>query len=100
MWLLMHYRIPDLLTHSDEGNPGWRHLVIRLNKRSMSIVWLVLLNQTHWVLPLILNDHFVQGHTTVYHFPHLIFRPGQSREPNNCKPLLEHTKRPLHVLHT
>jgi hypothetical protein len=95
---LMHYWVSDLLTYGDEGSLGWRHLVIRLCKRSLSVVWLVLLDQTHWVLPLILNDHVVQGHTTIHHFPHLIFRPSHSREPDKCKHLLEHTKCPLHAL--
>src|SRR5215216_5818021 len=94
----MHFWIWDLLTHGDEGRPGWRHLMIRLGKRSLSVVWLVLLDQTHWILSLILNDHVVQDHTTVHHFPHLIFRPSHSRKPVNCKPLLEHIKWPLHVL--
>src|SRR3954453_13204339 len=93
----MHRRISDLLTHGHECSPGWSHLMIRLGKRTMSVVWLVLLEQTHWILPLILNDHVVQDHTTVHHFPHLIFQPGHSREPDNCKPLLEHTECPLHV---
>src|SRR4051812_10681383 len=78
--LLMHCRISNLLTHGNEGRLDWRHLVTRIGKRSMSVVWLVLLDQTHWVLPLILNDYVVQDHTTVYHFPHLIFQPGHSRK--------------------
>ena len=52
----------------------------------------------HWIMALTLDDHAVQNHTTVYHLPHLLIRPYQSRVPNDSKALLQHSKCLLDVL--
>ena len=101
----MNMWISDLLTHSKIGRPWCRHrdplalvlLVKNSSKRTMSVVWMFPLSLIHWILPLTLNDHVVQYHTTIYHLPNPIFRPGHSGVPDNSKSSLDPTKCPLHV---
>jgi hypothetical protein len=47
---------------------------------------------------IILDDHVMHEHTSLYHHSQLVMRSGKSRIPNNSKLSLEHTKYPLDIL--
>src|SRR3989337_2976847 len=91
----MHMWVSDLLTHIEEDRPCCRYLVINSCKRTLPEIWF---SVKHWLFLLALNDHVVQDDTASHDLPHLIFRPGLSRVPDNSKSRLKHTKCPLDIL--
>ena len=72
--------------------------MINIGKRTLTVVWYPCLTIRHRVIPLTLNDHVVQDHTTLHHLPHVGLRLSHSWVPDNGKSRLQRTKCSLDIL--
>jgi hypothetical protein len=92
--LAMGIYISNLLTHGKKSSKYGRQLLIKSRKRTLTVIQFTV---NYRMLPFTLNDHIVHSHTCIHDLPHLIFRPGKCREPDNSESSMEHAKCSLNI---